>query len=553
MSTTLNKEIAARFRLLAKLLELYDENPFKIRSYQNAAYQIERLPVPLDQLDVRELATVKGIGPAIQKKIRDILETGTLPLLDKYLEKTPDGVLEMLSIKGLGGKKAGIIWRELGIESPGELLYACQENRLALLKGFGTKTQENVRRQLEYYLVNRGKRLYAEAEAEAREIINRMTAAIPGLEVQVTGALRRREILVDELEFLLKYPEPGLAEQLDALHLFENRMAENGHISAVTPVGTKVRLYLADPDNSGYLLLKTTGDDAFLKAWPVPLRPGSAEADYFRKAGLPYIAPELRNGTRWLEKAKKNQLPRLVERKDLRGVIHWHTTWSDGLNTLEEMALACRDAGYEYAVVSDHSRSAFYANGLDIERLKAQQEQIRELNDRLAPFRLFSSIEADILSDGNLDYPDEVLTSFDLVIASVHSNLRMPMEKAMERLLRAIANPYTRILGHLTGRILLSREGYPVDHEEIIRACAEHNIVIELNANPNRLDIDWKWLPMAAEAGVLISINPDAHHVDGLEDVRYGIYAARKGGLEARHVLNAKPLPEFTAWIQQRR
>ena len=307
-------------------------------------------------------------------------------------------------------------------------------------------------------------------------------------------------------------------------------------------------------------LFETTGSPAFVKAFreqvpPTPVPNGSVpdDAALFENAGLPFVHPCLRESATILQQARSGTLPELIQPTDIRGIIHSHSNWSDGTNSLEEMAEACRQKGYEYLVISDHSQTASYANGLRPDRVQAQHRQIDALNTQLAPFRIYKSIESDILNDGSLDYPREILASFDLVIASVHSNLRMTEEKAMDRLLRAIENPYTSILGHPTGRLLLSRNGYPIDHRRIIDACAANRVVIEINAHPRRLDLDWSWIGTAIEKGVLLSINPDAHMIEGFEDVNYGILAAQKGGLSRSHNLSSYNRAAFENWLNVQR
>ncbi|HJT73296.1 MAG TPA: PHP domain-containing protein, partial [Chitinophaga sp.] len=320
----------------------------------------------------------------------------------------------------------------------------------------------------------------------------------------------------------------------------------------------KIRFYSAAADRFSQTLFTTTGDTTFLEHFNAvydlsSLPAGITEEEIFSKAGMDYIEPCLRNGGLFIDLARKKALPELITHKDIKGIIHSHSTWSDGEQSLAEMAKAAKEQGYEYLVISDHSRSAFYANGLSIERIQAQHAEIDELNKQLAPFRIFKSIEADILNDGSLDYPDEILASFDLVIASVHSNLKMSEEKAMSRLLKAIENPYTTILGHMTGRLLLSRNGYPVNHQQIIDACAANNVVIELNAHPRRLDIDWQWIPYALEKNVLLSIDPDAHSIEGFHDTYYGTLAARKGGLTTSRNLSSFSAAELSAYISKKR
>lgn len=307
-------------------------------------------------------------------------------------------------------------------------------------------------------------------------------------------------------------------------------------------------------------LFTTTGSGEFLQAFKSmfpELKYDELETDndrsVFEKAGIPYIHSCLRETSTIIEKAQQNKLPQLIQTSDIRSIIHSHSNWSDGTNSLEEMAQECIKRGYEYLVISDHSQTAAYANGLKEDRILAQHKQIDEHNKRLTPFKIFKSIESDILNDGSLDYPETILKSFDLVIASVHSNLKMTEEKAMSRLIKAIENPYTTILGHMTGRLLLSRNGYPIDHKKIIDACAVNRVVIEINAHPRRLDMDWRWISYAMEKNVLLSINPDAHFTEGFDDVKFGVLAAQKGGLTKENNLSSFSLTEFESWLINRK
>ncbi len=322
--------------------------------------------------------------------------------------------------------------------------------------------------------------------------------------------------------------------------------------------------YCSKPDDFASVLLETSCSEAFLEAWQkktspalsAPHPPGTAtsEEQLFASAGLHFIPPCLRDNPAILEAAAATEpIPTPIQPGDIRGIIHSHSNWSDGSQTLEEMARACIAQGYEYLVISDHSKSAFYANGLEEDRIREQHLEVDELNQKLAPFTIFKSVESDILNDGALDYSDSILSTFDLIIASVHSNLKMTEEKAMMRLLNAISNPYTTILGHMTGRLLLSRPGNPVDHKKIIDACAEHKTVIELNAHPRRLDMDWRWISYAIDKGVLISIDPDAHSIEGYHDTRYGVLAAQKAGLTPGSNLSSFTLPQFRKFLEERK
>lgn len=549
-----NKDIARQFKLLGDVMELHGENPFKTRSYQNAYLQLRKMDQPLSEVPAAELADIKGVGKAISGKITELLETGKMQTLERYLEQTPVGVQELLQVKGLGPKKLRVLWTELGLESPGELLYAVNENRLLELKGFGVKTQEEIKKQLEYY--QRSKHLfhYASLEALALQLKEAMQTALPGVRIEFTGALRRCVNTPERIELLL-----GISDLVpESLHPcgLQNLKKEAEHWVGELEGGIPVRLYTSLPEHFGATWFRSTGSEEFLQAWdqqfPNLLTLQAAEEQVlFDAAKLPFIEPALREHDWGLELAASGSLPGLLEPSDVCGIVHAHSTYSDGANTLREMALATRDMGYEYLGISDHSQAAFYANGLKPDRVRQQWAEIDALNIELEPFRIFKGIECDILHDGRLDYDDELLAGFDFIIASVHSNLRMDEQKATERLLRAIEHPATRILGHPTGRLLLSRAGYPIDHRAVIDACAAHKVVIELNANPYRLDIDWTWIPYALEKGVQIAVNPDAHSVEGIRDVRYGVLSARKGGLDKARCLNCLGMEAFQAWAKR--
>jgi DNA polymerase (family 10) len=565
MTTTISNDyIADQFNLLGKLMDIHGENSFKTRSYSSAAFAIEKLPGQLADLPPEKFVSIKGIGDAIGKKITQLLETGELPLLREYMEKTPSGVLEMLQIKGLGPKKIATIWKEMGVESIGELLYACQENRLLLYKGFGEKTQTNVRETIEFYLKSQGSHLYAEIEAVANLIDTTLAKAFPGEQFLLTGEFRRQLPIIDRLEWVTT----AAADQVRTYFVNQGYQAEDGALHErhntllfKSPEGLLINTYHPEPGYFQAVLFRTSCSSEFMTEWSG--RTGRSYLDEFQpdyaneqaiftEAAIHFIPSPAREQMHIIDRARE-PLPAPIQPSDVRAVIHSHSKWSDGSNTLEEMAKACIEKGYEYLVISDHSKSAFYANGLSEERIREQHREIDELNARLAPFVIFKSIECDILNDGLLDYSDTILSTFDLVIASVHSNLKMTEEKAMHRLLRAIANPYTTILGHMTGRLLLSRPGYPVDHRLIIEACAAHQVTIELNAHPRRLDMDWKWIEYAVKQGVLISIDPDAHTIAGYKDIRYGVLAAQKAGLTAAQNLSSYSLEQFRGFLAERK
>lgn len=548
-----NYQIADHFTLLAKLMDIHGDNPFKAKSYGSAAFNIEKLPQQLAVMTEKERASAKGIGESTAKKIKEILETGRLPALDEMIAKTPPGIIEMLNIKGLGPKKISTIWKELEIESIGELLYACNENRLILYKGFGAKTQANVKDSITFYLGNKGFFLYAQVEQALPVILKHLHQWFPETELRITGAFRRGAEIIEVLEILVPGSLNEAKAYLSASDVFDFvKETENDLYYKVKEAGLTICIHTGNNDD--LRLFETTGHPGFLAAfhqkYPETANPGTASGSddaIFKAVGAPYIPPVLRETATILE--RKEPIPELVQFNDICGVIHNHSNWSDGMNTIEEMARACIALNMEYLVISDHSKSAFYAQGLSEERIKEQHKYIDELNEQLAPFKIFKSIECDILNDGQLDYSDQVLSTFDLVIASVHSNLKMSEEKAMMRVLNAVKNPYTTILGHMTGRLLLSREGYPLNHKEVIDACAEYAVAIELNAHPSRLDIDWRHIGYALEKNVPISIDPDAHHTDGFHDLHYGVLAAQKAGVQKHQNLSCYTLEEFEAYL----
>jgi DNA polymerase (family X) len=561
-----NKEIARAFADLAAIMELHDENPFKIKSYQNAYITLRKLDTPLDTMSKADMDAVKGIGKSTSEKIVELLKTGDMQAFRQYADKTPAGVVDMLHIKGFGPKKIQAVWKELEIETVGELLYACNENRLIELHGFGKKTQDELRKNTEYYLKSRNKVHWAVADEITEGVVKFLKskfkdAKISDVVIERVGEVRRLMPVIDKVELLVAGAD-NMVQVFDETHLILIKENDNSYF-AKTEDNFPVIIYTCAKDELGSKLFKYSGSrpflDSFVKNMAHPDKLGTGEVDFrhlktekevFNKANLPFIPAELRDDERFLDLAKANKLPNLITVGDIKGVIHTHTTWSDGLHSTKEMAEAAQRLGYQYIGISDHSKAAFYANGLKEDRVLAQWQEIDQLNNTFFNFKILKSIESDILNDGSLDYSDDILRGFDFVIASVHSNLKMAEDKATARLIKAIENPFTTILGHPTGRLLLSREGYPIDHKKVIDACAANRVAIELNANPYRLDMDWTWIPYAREKGVLISINPDAHSMTGINDIRYGVLAARKGGLDSEGCLNARDLDGFYDFLK---
>ena len=554
-----NRQIAKAFRLASQLMELHSENPFKIRSLQNAAFKIDKLNAPLSSMDAVEMASIEGIGKGLQSKISDYLNRQSFSDLDELVSRTPHDVIDMLGIKGIGPKKVLQLWKEMEIESVGELLYACNENRLVTLKGFGEKTQKLIRDSIEFRISNSKNCLYPIAEFVSEEITKEYKTVFPNAEILISGQTRRKCEIITSIEFVTDSSENEFQKYISGSELFKEQQPafsdenKNGiSIRKATLIFQEtipVVFYLCSEELIQNILFITTASGSHLEkletGYQIDLTTTFySEEEIYESAGLPYFIPELREGLIEFDLLNKNDFDDLIEETDLKGILHNHSTYSDGNDTLKDMAVYCKELGYEYLGICDHSKSAFYANGLSEEKIILQHAEIDKLNKTLAPFRILKGIESDILSSGELDYSEDVLKSFDFIVASIHSNLRMEEPKATARLIKAIENPYTTILGHPTGRLLLSRPGYPIDHKKIIDACAANNVVIELNANPYRLDIDWRWIQYALEKNVMISINPDAHRKEGYHDMHFGVGVARKGGLTRAMTFNALSLEE---------
>ncbi|MBO3700761.1 DNA polymerase/3'-5' exonuclease PolX [Roseivirga sp. E12] len=558
--------ILKQLKLQAALMELHDENSFKIRGYQNAVFNLDKSDVDLMALDLKGLEQLDGVGKGIAATIFEIATKGISEAMQQFLETTPEGIIELLDIKGIGPKKIKVLWKELGIESGHELKEAANSGLVAKLKGFGDKTQQAIIAALEFKEANANKLHYSEAELLTTEVLDALSSSPMIKEISPVGGLRRKLEVIDKIELLIAGTDfDKLENEITELSDFEQDVINSGpktwrgtfkqHLVPCEFTFTQPETFVKD-------LFLRTGSTQHLSI-PVleknTLRmlsnEGSfaTEAELYLAAGMDYIEPELREGTFEIQAAKNNNLPKLVEMSDLKGILHNHSTYSDGKHTLEQMATYCKELGYEYLGICDHSKSAFYANGLEENRVKDQHEEIDRLNDKLAPFKIFKGIESDILYDGQLDYDDDVLASFDFIVASVHSVLKMNKQKATQRLLTAIENPFTTVLGHPTGRLLLRREGYPIDHKAVIDHCAKHNVVIEINANPWRLDLDWRWVNYAIEKGVMLSINPDAHQMEGYHHMKFGLLAGRKGGLTKAMTYNALSAEEISAQFEKKK
>ncbi|NND09037.1 MAG: DNA polymerase/3'-5' exonuclease PolX [Saprospiraceae bacterium] len=533
-----NKELARSFDQLAKIMEFQGENHYKIRSYQRISGTLKKLGSPLAEMSMDEINAIEGVGKAIAGKIQELLNTGTMQTLERYKSEVPQGILEMLNVKGIGPKKIKAAWKELGVESATELLYACNENRLVELKGFGAKTQQEVRRQLEFFLRNRANFLHINVKEMADHLMEILQSTLPSIQMSWTGSFRRCDPVLDKLELLIAAEDDVLDEilALPDMSLIEKR-AE--HLSLAYQE-IPLHIYLSTPQDFVLRLFASTGPRAL--AGRLKGAAYTNEEACFDELGIRYLSPEARA----LAVAGAQPPDRLVRREDILGVVHAHSLYSDGVDGLEEMAAYCKGAGYQYFVVTDHSQIAVYANGVSRKNVIRQWEEIDQLNNfAVDRFRILKGIECDILNDGNLDYDDELLAGFEVVIASIHTNIRMNERKATDRIIRAVESPHTNMLGHPTGRLLLGREGYPLDMAKIIDACAANRVAIELNASPYRLDLDWRWIAKAREKEVLISINPDAHAKEAINYVDFGVKIARKGWLDKEGCLNARDVDAF--------
>jgi DNA polymerase (family 10) len=546
--------VAVLLREFGQRLELTGDSPYRARAYYRAAESLGALTEPLGDVIRRgRLRDIPGIGPAIADKIVAFHATGTHPTLERLRNEVPTSALEILTIPGLSAAKARQIVSELGIHSIDELEKACRGDKLSRVRGLGPALQRNILEGVEMRRRGRGQRLVHHAEALLFATAANLARSHPELEQIIpAGDFRRGCELVHHLAVVARVH--GVNEV--------RTVAANKH----------VELTVADERRYGMAVLLATGSAAHVEALETvaqrkrlslgtdglrrgkTLIPCPTEEHVYAALGLPFIPPELREDADEIALAMEDRLPSLLEAEDIRGSLHCHTDRSDGVHTLEEMAEATRERGYAYFGVADHSKSAGYAGGLSVEEIEAQHAEIDRLNRRWrGKFRILKGIESDILPEGSLDYSDEVLSRFDFVVASVQSRFRMSGEEQTERMLRAVSNPHTTILGHMTGRMLLRRKGYELDIDRVLQACARHGVAVEINANPHRLDLDWRWHRRALELGCMFSINPDAHSIAELDLMRWGLAMARKGGVPSERVLNCQEAAQITRSAKRKR
>ncbi len=558
-----NKQIGKVLSQIGSLLILQGENTFKTRAYANAARRVETLSEPVeDMVHEDRLGKVPGLGASMIRHITELVRDGQSSYHQSLVQTVPAGFQEMLTISGLGAKKIRTIYEHLGIDTVGELEYACMENRLVKLNGFGAKTQERVLKGIDLIKRSRGFHLLDRALKEAKSLADDLLRHPDVWRVEIAGDVRRRMEVISEIDLVVSHPDRDRIRAI--LDRFGQVQAEDGQdLTVIGPTGLPVRVHCVPDETFAVTLYHWTGSDGHRtriarhaddRGITITDRhvihdrtviPCPDESAIYDLLGLQFVPPELREGGEEVARAAENTLPKLPVRSDIQGVIHNHTSYSDGMHSLREMAEGARARGFGYIAVCDHSRTAAYAHGLSIERVLEQQEEIDALNAQFDDFRILKGIESDILPDGSLDYPDEVLASFDLVVASVHSMFNMSEADMTERMVKAIQNPHTTILGHPTGRLLLARDGYPVDVVRLIDEAVANDVAIEVNANPHRLDLDWRHLEYGMTRGARFSIGPDAHHVDELDYVDYGLYMVRKGGVTPDRLLNTLTAEEL--------
>lgn len=570
-----NEEVALLLDNIAELLMLKNENPYRIRAYTTAAQNIRALDVDIEELARQgRLDEIPGVGKALAAKIEEYLQTGKLQYYEELKREVPLQAVDLLEVPGIGPARAHLLYEKLGITTIQELLQAAQEHKLRDLPGFGEKLEERIAREAAR-LMQRTKRLLLGIALPVAEDVVAALRGIPAVKaIDPAGSLRRMKETIGDIDILVGTDDPeAVVDAFIHLPIVKEVLAVGPtRPSILTREDLQVDLRVVAPDEYGSALLYFTGS----KEHNIALRTyvqergwklseyglfdengtrlaSRTEEEIYRLLDMDWIPPELRENRGEIQAAREHRLPKLVEQQEIRGDLHAHTDWSDGHDSLERMVQAAIARGYEYLVISDHSPSLTVARGLTVERLRAQRELIREVNERVAPFRILQGAEVNIQSDGTLDYPDEVLAELDVVIVSVHSAFDMPIERMTERVIRALANPHVDILGHPTGRLLNSRLPYEIDLDAVLDAAAEYGVAIEINGQPDRLDLPDVWVQRAINRGILIACTSDAHSTRQLDNMRWSIAMARRGWAESRHVLNTRSLPELLTWLSRQR
>ncbi len=566
-----NREIAIVLANMGAILELKGKNPFKIRAYENASRVVDGLSNLEELINEEKLTTVRGIGKNLADHIIELHTTGHLKDYEALVASIPPGLFEMLRIPGVGAKKVKVFWDKLGVTTIGELEYACNENRLRDLPGFGQKSQDKILQGIIYLKKYQGRYLYPFGAELAERLVAALKKNKDVIRIEVAGSIRRHKETVKDIDILASTKSPEKVADLFMKLSDVDETISHGETktSVILKLGVNADLRLVSDKEFPYALHHFTGSKEHNTAMRARAKkrgykmneyglfkgeknvPCKDETEIFKKLGLAYIPPELREDMGEIAVAEKGTLPTLVNEADMKGMLHIHSTYSDGSNTIKELALAAKKLGYTYLGICDHSQAASYAGGLSKAAIKRQHKEIERLNEELKGMRILKGIEADILPDGSVDYDDSVLESFDFVIASVHSRFGMTESEMTSRICRALTHPAVKILGHPTGRLLLAREAYPINMQEVIDVAAEYGKAIELNANPHRLDVDWRLGPQLKKKGVKVAICPDAHSIEGMGDMRYGVGIARKGWLTKEDIINAWTFEEFERWIKK--
>lgn len=582
-----NQFVAAKLREVSQLMQLAGENKFKVIAFDRAAQIIETLNSDISEhIKNKTLTEIKGIGNSIAEDIYTLADTGKMPVLEAFREKVPPGLIEWLNISGLGPKNIYKIHKEFNISTIAELKERLEDGSVATLPRMGEKFAAKILKSISWMEAFEERCRIDEATVIAEDIINSLKNEAGVQRIELAGSLRRSLETIGDIDILIA-AESNYIEDLFDVFTTHKRVVEvlgrgETKSSVRTTDGRQVDLRIVEPAQFAAALMYFTGS----KAHNIVLRqrarnrgmalneygiykltekgetdfdqpiPFTDEASIYKLLDLNFISPQLREDQGEFEIFEEHKSIALVQESDIRGVIHAHSTWSDGKFTIRQMAEACMERGYEYLGISDHSKTAAYAGGLSADDIKRQWEEIDLLNEEFKNtgknFVVLKGIESDILADGSLDYEDEILEGFHFVIASVHQSLEMPRESMMERMRNAITNPYTRILGHPTGRLLLRRNGSDLDLNELVELAARHNTAIEINANPRRLDLDWRYGNKARETGMMTSINPDAHKITDIDYIKYGVKIAQKGKYDKARVLNTKSVEEVMAFFKSR-
>ena len=538
---------------IAQYVALSDPNRFKSRAFERAARAVENLEEDLHALvESNTLLSTPGIGKAVGAIITELVTIGESRYLDELRQQYPPGIFELLRVPGLGLTKIAQLYDKLGVGSLDDLEAAARDGKLAKIRGFGPKTEKKILEGIERARRRETNFLLPIGLAAAERLRERLAKIDAIDDAEVTGSVRRRLEVIRNVNITIATRKPKVV--IDALQKLVDQFEEiDDHtFRGVLRGEMAIVFHLASPDNFGTAIVETTGSREFVEALRErhTFPKAKTEEEFFKKIDVPFVEPERREDASELARKKR---VRLVQPSDLRGTFHVHTTYSDGRNTVIEMLTAARERGFDYVGLSDHSPAAFYANGLSVARLEEQHADISGHEREVAPMRVFRGTEADILPDGSIDYGDEVLATLDFVVASIHSRFQMPKDEMTERMLKALDDPYVTILGHITGRKLLTRDGYTVDFDRVFDRAAERGVCIELNGNPNRLDLDWRHVGNALERGVMFVINPDAHSINEMSHVISGTWLARKAGLSAKHILNTKSVEEVEEWLEKRK